>query len=163
MTMVAAEGLERSLREHPVFADMSEEHTEVVSGCAANEVFKTGHYIYREGEPADKFYLVRHGAVALEVHVPGFKPIIIATLHPGDLVGWSWLLPPYRTAFDARASQVTRVISIDAKCLRGKMDDDPALGYTLFKRMAPVIAERLASTRRQMIDLYGHPDPERPE
>jgi len=160
--MVMVEGLDRLLGEHPVFADMRSDHAELVRGCAANEVFKTGEYVYREGEQANKFYVIRHGAVALEVHVPGFKPIILETLHPGDLLGWSWLLPPYRTSFDARASQVTRLISIDAACLRGKMEEDPVLGYALYKRFAPLIAERLASARRQMIDLYGHPNPERP-
>lgn len=156
--MVQIEGLDRILREHPFFAGMDDAYRELVSGCAANEVFHEGAYIYREGDPADKFYLIRHGRVALEVHVPGKTPIIVETLKDDDLMGWSWLVPPYRTNFDARAQELTRLVSLDAACLRGKMEQDAALGYELHKRFAPVVAARLAAARRQLIDLYGHPD-----
>lgn len=155
--MVQIEGLDRYLHEHPFFAGMADAHLELVTGCAANEVVHANEYIYREGEPANKFYLIRHGRVALEVHVPGKSPIMVETLKKGDLLGWSWLVPPYRANFDARAVELTRVISLDAECLRGKMEGDSALGYDLHKRFAPVIADRLASARRQLIDLYGHP------
>ncbi|MGZ9033800.1 MAG: cyclic nucleotide-binding domain-containing protein, partial [Rhodospirillales bacterium] len=92
-----------------------------------------------------------------EVFVPGKAPIIVETLSGGDLMGWSWLVPPFRCSFDARAVELTRLISLDAACLRDKMEDDPVLGYELYKRFSPVIAARVAAARRQMIDLYGHP------
>jgi CRP-like cAMP-binding protein len=95
--------------------------------------------------------------VAIEVFVPGKAPIIVETLAAGDLMGWSWLVPPFRCAFDARAVELTRLISLDAACLRGKMEQDPVLGYELYKRFSPVIAARVAAARRQMIDMYGHP------
>ena len=155
--MVQIEGLDRVLREHPFFAGMNDAYRELVAGCAANEVFHAGDYVYREGDPADKFYLIRHGRVALEVHVPGKTPIIVETLKSDDLMGWSWLVPPYRASFDARAQELTRLVSLDAACLRGKMEKDAALGYELHKRFAPVVASRLAAARRQLIDLYGHP------
>lgn len=156
--MVQIEGLDRILREHSFFAGMDEAYQDLVAGCAANEVFHAGDYIYREGDPADKFYLIRHGQVALEVHVPGKTPIIVETLKGDDLMGWSWLVPPYRASFDARAQELSRLVSLDASCLRGKMEDDSALGYELHKRFAPVVAARLAAARRQLIDLYGHPE-----
>ncbi len=156
--MVRIEGLDRILREHSFFEGMDDAYRELVAGCAANEVFRAGAYIYREGEPADKFYLIRHGRVALEVHVPGKTPIIVETLKGDDLMGWSWLVPPYRANFDARAQELTRLVSLDAACLRGKMEKDSALGYELHKRFAPIVAARLAAARRQLIDLYGHPD-----
>lgn len=156
--MVQIEGLDRILSEHGFFAGMHDAYRELVAGCAANEVFPAGAYIYREGEPADKFYLIRHGRVALEVHVPGKTPIIVETLKGDDLMGWSWLVPPFRANFDARAQELTRLVSLDAACLRGKMEQDAALGYELHKRFAPVVAARLAAARRQLIDLYGHPD-----
>lgn len=156
--MVQIEGLDRILREHPFFAGMEDSYRELVAGCAANEVFHAGTYVYREGDPADKFYLIRHGRVALEVHVPGKDPIIVETLKGDDLMGWSWLVPPYRANFDARAQELVRLVSLDAACLRGKMEKDSALGYELHKRFAPIVAARLAAARRQMIDLYGHPD-----
>ncbi|HYN39568.1 MAG TPA: hypothetical protein VES39_09975, partial [Rhodospirillales bacterium] len=79
-------------------------------------------------------------------------------LRDGDPLGWSWLIPPYTTHFDARALELTRVICFDAACLRGKMEEDHAFGYELYKRMVPVMASRLAAARRQMIDVFGRPD-----
>jgi CRP-like cAMP-binding protein len=156
--MVEFEGLERVLREHPFFQGMPEAYRDLVSGCAGNAVFKEGEYVYREGDPADRFFLIRSGRVALEVHVPGRAPIIVETLHNGDLMNWSWLTPPYRAGFDARAVELTRMLALDAVCLRGKMEEDPVLGYELHKRFAPVVAARLAAARRQLIDMYGHPE-----
>lgn len=155
--MVVVEGLDAELREHPFFAGLDERYRALVAGCAANLVVPGGAYVYREGEAADKFYLIRVGKVAIEVFVPGKAPIIVETLGTGDLMGWSWLLPPFRCGFDARAIELTRLISLDAACLRGKMEEDPVLGYTLYKRFSPIIAERVAAARRQMIDMYGHP------
>lgn len=156
--MVQFEGLERILQEHSFFAGMDDTYRDLVAGCAANEVFHAGTYVYREGDPADKFYLIRHGSVALEVYVPGKSSIIVETLKGEDLMGWSWLLPPYRANFDARALELSRLVSIDAACLRGKMEQDSALGYELHKRFAPIVAARLAAARLQLIDLYGHPE-----
>ncbi len=119
--------------------------------------FQAGDYIYREGQPADKFYLIRHGRVGLETYIPGSAPIIVDTLREGDPLGWSWLIPPYRTHFDARAIELTRVICFDAACLRQKMDEDQSFGYDVYKRMTPVIAARLAAARRQMMDFYARP------
>lgn len=151
----------RVLQDHADFHDLTAEQKEMVAGCAALMVFHEGSYIYREGEPAQHFYLIRHGRVALEVHVPGRAPLIVDSLRAGEPLGWSWLIPPYRTHFDARALELTRVIGFDAECLRQKMEENPAFGYALHKRMAPVIAARLAAARRQIIDIYGRPDDRR--
>lgn len=155
--MVEIEGLDRILREHPFFVGMDPSYRDLVCGCAANEVIRGGDYVYREGDPANKFYLIRHGCVALEVHVPGRAPLVVDTLSDGDLMNWSWLVRPYRAHFDARAMTLSRLISLDADCLRGKMQEDPTLGYELHRRFAPVVAARLAAARRQLIDMYGHP------
>lgn len=155
--MVTVEGLDAVLREHPFFTEFDQRYRTLVAGCAANLVVPANGYVYREGEPADHFYLLRSGRVAIEVFVPGKAPIIVETLSGGDLMGWSWLVPPFRCSFDARAVELTRLISLDAACLRGKMEEDPVLGYELYKRFSPVIAARVAAARRQMIDMYGHP------
>jgi CRP-like cAMP-binding protein len=155
--MVQIEGLDRLLEEHPFFKGLDEAVRQVVAGCAANERYDAGAYVFREGEPADKFYLIRHGAVALELHTPGREPIVVDTVDDGEILGWSWIVPPYRWAFDARVVQLTRAVSLDAKCLRTKMEADPALGFELLKRVIPVMAQRLAHTRLQLIDMYGEP------
>lgn len=149
--------VEDALRTHPFFAGISAAHLTLASKCAVYNVFKAGEFIYREGQLADQFYLIRQGRVALEVHVPGRDSIMVDVLKEGDPLGWSWLLPPYRTSFDARALELTRVISLDTKALRSFMEENHSFGYELFKRVAPVIATRLASARRQLIDMYGKP------
>ena len=137
---------------------LDEETEHIIAECASLVVFHAGKFIYREEQPADRFYLIRHGRVALEVHSPGRENIIVDTLKPGDVLGWSWVVPPYRCNFDARAVELTRLISFDAACLRGKMEGDRALGYEMYKRMLPLVAARLAAARRQLLDIYGNPE-----
>jgi CRP-like cAMP-binding protein len=149
------EGLDRLLKEHPFFQDMDPEVCKIIAGCAANERFNAGDYIFREGGAADKFFFIRHGSVAVEVHVPGREPIIVETLQAGEILGWSWLIPPYKWRADARALQLVRVISLDAKCLREKYESDHSLGFELFRRFVPIIARRIEVGRLQLIDMYG--------
>jgi CRP/FNR family transcriptional regulator, cyclic AMP receptor protein len=147
--------VEELLGEVEALRPLSPEHRGTLAGCARNRVFAPGEQIMREGEPADAFYLVREGAVALETVVPGRGAITVETLHAGDLLGWSWLVPPYRTAFDARALGTAHLLDLDGACLRGKCEQDPALGYAVLKILAVVFAERLRDTRLRLLDLYG--------
>ena len=149
------ETLEPWLREHPFFRDLPPGDIQFLAGCAKNARFQAGQVIFREGEDADQFYLIRDGKVALEVLTPGRGSAPILTLGAGDVLGWSWLIPPYNWRFDARAIETTRAFALDGKCLRGKCDEDPRLGYELLKRIAATIAERLHATRLQMLDVYG--------
>jgi CRP-like cAMP-binding protein len=149
------EGLEQILKKHPFFAGFSAEHSQIVSGCARNHRFDAGQYLFRAGEPANEFFLIRHGKVALEIVAPGQPPIIFETLGEGEIVGASWLVPPYRWMFDARATELTRAIGIDAACLRGKCDADHHLGYEMMKRFLPILVKRLHATQLQILDVYG--------
>jgi CRP-like cAMP-binding protein len=151
------EGLERIVKEHPFFAGMGDEFGALVSGCATNARFDAGQYLFREGEPADKFFLVRHGRVALELAAPGRGALTFQTLAEGDIVGVSWLVPPYRWTDDARAIGLVRAIAIDAACLRRKCEADHDLGYEMMKRFVPVLVQRLEATRLQILDVYGAP------
>jgi len=144
------------LVEVPALEGVEAEHLELIAGCARNAAFHDGEYLEREGDPADTFHVIRHGAVALETYVPQRGALLIETLHEHDLVGWSWLVPPYRTEFDIRAVGAVATIAFDGACLRGKCADDPALGYELLTRFAQVIVRRLQSTRLRLIDVYGH-------
>jgi CRP/FNR family transcriptional regulator, cyclic AMP receptor protein len=143
------------LAEIPAFAGLHGAHLELIAGCAMNRVFATGEHLMREGEPAGDFYVLRSGDVALETYVPQRGALTIETLHDGDLVGWSWLVPPYRTMFDARALVQTHTVSFDGACLRRKIEDDHDLGYELLTRFTAVIVERLQATRLRLLDLYG--------
>ena len=147
--------IEQLLAEAKAFSGMSQEHLELIAGCAQNEVFEDGAYLIREGDAANSFYVVRLGRVALEIFVPERGAVTLETVEGGDLVGWSWLVPPYRVELDARAVGSVHVVAFDAACLRGKADDDAELGYELMRRFIPVIVERLQATRIRLLDLYG--------
>jgi CRP-like cAMP-binding protein len=147
--------MEMLVAEVPALEGLSGPQLELIAGCATNVHFDDGEYLFREGERADVFYAIRRGALALEIHVPAREPVIVETLHEGDLLGWSWLFPPYRWKFDARALEPASAISFDGACLRGKCDTDHELGYELMQRIAGVIIERLQATRLRLLDVYG--------
>ena len=149
------EGLERIVREHPFFAGLEEGFLKLVCGCAKNVRFDTGQYLFHEGEAADQFYLLRHGRVALALTAPGRGAVTFQTVPEGEVVGVSWLIPPYRWTYDAKALELTRAIAMDAACLRGKCEADHDLGYEMMKRFMPVLIQRLQATRLQMLDVYG--------
>lgn len=144
------------LSEHPLFDGLPPEAIELIAGCGKNVHFEEDVRIITENASADLFYVIRAGRVAIEVATPRRGHLVIETIGAGEVLGASWLLPPYRWAFDARAVESTRAVALDAACLRGKCDDDPVLGYELFKRFACVVRDRLQSTRLQLIDLYGN-------
>lgn len=147
--------LERYLIEHPLFRDLDPDYVSLLTECASNVRFAAGDMIFRQGQPADGCYLIRHGTVSLEVWSPTAKAITIQTFGPGEVLGWSWLFPPYRWHFDARARELVRALALDGKCLREKCDRDPKLGYTLMKRFSSLIHDRMQAARLQMIDIYG--------
>lgn len=155
--MGQVEGLDTLLKEHPFFRDFQPAALALLAGCARNERFEAGQWIMRQGDPAERFYIVRHGDVAVEVGVPAKGRIVLQTLHDGEILGWSWLVPPYRCSFDARALTLVRTVSLDATCLRRKMEENHELGYRLLQRFVPVMAERLTAARLQMQDLYAAP------
>jgi CRP/FNR family cyclic AMP-dependent transcriptional regulator len=149
------ETIESLLSKHEFLAGMSPAHLEFVAGCGSNVRYDAGEYIYREGEPADQFLLIRRGKVSLEIFVPGRGPLVIETIAEGDVLGWSWLFPPYRRRFDARALEVTRAISLDGACLRAKCEEDHDLGYDIVMRFSQVVIQRLQATRLRLTDMYG--------
>ena len=145
------------LAEQSVLRDLEPADIDLMAGCGHNEVFAAGTFLAREAETADRFYVVRQGKVALELHAPT-GPLLIETLGAGELVGWSWLFPPYRWTHDVEAIDQTRVTTIESACLRAKCDSDPAFGYRLMKRFAQVVVDRLQATRFRLLDLYGNTD-----
>lgn len=148
--------VDQLLAEAPSFEGMSSAHLELIAGCGHNEVFEPGDYLLREGDAADRFYVIRRGHVAMEIFVPQRGALTVETVGPGELLGWSWLTPPFRVHLDARALEETHALSFDAACLRGKCDEDAVLGYQLMRRFLPVVVERLQATRVRLLDVYGH-------
>jgi CRP-like cAMP-binding protein len=150
------QSLEPLLREHPFFRGLLPEDVAIINGCASNARFTDGAYLFREGEPAEQLFLIRDGAVALEVSAPGLGSVVVQTVHAGDVVGFSWLFPPHRWQFDARAVGAVRAFAFDGVCLRGKCERDPRLGFELMQRFAEIVTTRLQATRLQLLDVYGH-------
>lgn len=145
------EGLERIVREHSFFAGMKEDLTEMVAGCAKTVRFEPGDYLFHEGEVADQLYLLRSGRVVLEVDTDDGQ-VALQTVGESEIVGASWLVPPYRRGLSAKALELTRAIAIDAACLRGKCEDNHDLGYEMMKRFMPILIQRLRAARLQILD-----------
>jgi len=149
------ETLDRIIAEHPFFIGLDDGFTNLMVSCASNVRFKASTYILREGDAANTFYLIREGKVAVEVMAPQHRPIIVSTLSVGEILGWSWLLPPFQWKFHARAVDDVRAIALDGKCLRTKCEQNHDLGYEVLKRFAQIIEQRLEATRLQLLDVYA--------
>lgn len=149
------EPIESLLAESEFFKGLDPRFLRMITGCASQAQFAAGELIFREGDESSRFYVLRTGKVALVINVPGRGPVIIQTLQGGDLLSWSWIVAPYKKYFDARAVELTRAIAFDGDCVRRRCDDDPQLGYELFKRVAAVTGQRLHATRLQLLDLYA--------
>lgn len=149
------ETLERIIAEHPFFEGLDSCYSELLTGCASNVRFAAATYLFKEGEEANQFYLIRAGKVALEMFTPYSRPLTVETLEQGDVLGWSWLVPPYIWNFHARALQETRAIALDGKCLRAKCEQDHDLGYEVLKRFSQLMVRRLHATRYQLLDVYA--------
>jgi CRP-like cAMP-binding protein len=149
------ETLEPILAAHPFFKGLDPVYLKLVTGCASNARFDAGTTIFREGEDATQFYIVRQGKVALDVLAPGHGPVVVETVEEGEVLGWSWLFAPYMWRFNARAVEMTRTIALDGKCLRDKCENDPAFGYEMMKRVANVMQDRLSALTLQLMDVYA--------
>ncbi len=144
-----------SLHNHPFLKDMDQELISTLTSCASNVVFLEGRYLFHEGEDAKTFYLLRAGRVALEAGASERGQIRIQTLGPGEVLGWSWLIAPYRWHFDAYAVEQVHAFAIDATCLREKSETDWHFGYEMLRRFSEVLERRLEATRLQLLDVYG--------
>lgn len=147
--------LEPIISQHPFFQDLERIDLQLIVECAANVRFKAGEFLFHEGEAANQFYLIRHGRVALQTFIPQRGSTTFITVEAGEVLGWSWLCPPFRWYFDARAVVPTRAISFDGRCLRAKCDAEPQLGYILMQRVSRIIVQRLQAARLQLLDMYG--------
>jgi CRP-like cAMP-binding protein len=150
------ESLDRTLAQHPFLAGLDRRYARQLAGLASRKSFGAHQAIFYEGQPANELYLICKGKVALETAVLGCESIVIQALGPGEVLGWSWLLPPYQWHYSARAAEPADVVALDGEALRARCEEDHDLGYELMKRFALVIVQRLAATRAR---LLHYPDP----
>jgi CRP/FNR family transcriptional regulator, cyclic AMP receptor protein len=155
MSARASEGGAISLAEHEFFQGMDPDFLAELSEHAYERTFDTGTLLVRESDPAEEFFVIFSGKVALEIILPGRPRTTVQTVGANEVLGWSWLVPPQRWSLDARALKPTRVLGLAAPYLRRVLDERPADGYRFLLRLVPVIATRLENTRLQLLDLHG--------
>lgn len=148
------EDLSGILKNHPFIKDLDEAYVKQIVGCASNVVYKENEIIFREGDHAKKFYLIRQGKAALEINGREKGNVRILTVGPGQILGWSWIVSPYKWHFEAHALEEIRAIALDGECLRNKCEEDPKLGYEMLKRFSQILESRLQTTRMQLLDVY---------
>jgi CRP/FNR family cyclic AMP-dependent transcriptional regulator len=158
MTMPERQELEAQIAAHPFLIGIGAHHIRLLADCAMRSHFEAGHVIFREGEPANRFYLIEHGRVALESSTLG-EPVKIEEISDGDLLGWSWLFPPYAWHFTARALEDTTAIFFYGTILREYCEKDHSLGFELFKRMSAVMLRRLQAARQKLMSAQRAENP----
>ncbi len=142
----------KQIAVHPFLVGMNPHHLELLTRYATKKKFYSGEIIFRAGEPANGFYLIQTGTVALEGSVMEHGSIATDTVHVGEPLGWSWLFPPYRWHFDARAIEPTTAIFFPGDLLRQHYNEDLTLAHDLSQRICKVMAHRLQTTRRRFIE-----------
>ena len=152
----ANEPMKTRVALHAFLAGMSHELLALLTDCAMPVRFKKGQTIFREAETANRFYLIETGKVALESSDGPKNSVIIETIGAGDLLGWSWMFPPYVWHFTARAVEPTTAIFFYGTILREYCERDHSLGYELFKRITTVMLKRLQGARKKMLSLHAH-------
>ena len=137
---------------NPFFANLSPEHLDIFAGCATEAQFNADQIVFQEGEPANQFYLIESGRVAVEAHQPSDGTVLVQILGPGDMLGWSWLFPPFAWHFRARALEPTNAIVLNGAHLLIAAERNRDFGYELMKRVAQVVIHRLQATRKHLLD-----------
>ena len=147
-----ASTIEQDLAEHPFLHGLKPQHQQMLAESAIRTQYRAGDFIFQEGEPANRFYLIQSGRVALESHLRDEPPVAVQVLGAGEVLGWSWLFPPCHWNFDAHVLEPTAAVFFYGTRLRVQCELDHEFGYEMMKRMAQVVIQRLQSTRRQLLE-----------
>ena len=147
------------LAGQPFLAGLTGHQLDRLTPLTSRTMFHAGNRIFRQGTPADQFWLLTDGAVYLDSEVPGYDNFVLETLRPGAVLGWSWLFPPYRWHFGAVAVTTTHAITFNGALVRALCQQDPSFGYELTTRFLHVMGERLQNARARLEDCQrrlGH-------
>lgn len=155
-TQIESESMTSRIALHPFLAGMNRKQLALLTDCAMAVRFNKGQIIFQEGEPANRFYLIETGKVILESSGGRGDPVIIDTIGPGDLLGWSWMFSPYTWHFTARAVEPATAIFFYGTILREYCEKDHSLGYELLKRMTAVMSRRMQAARDRMLGVHNH-------
>jgi len=147
-----------TIKTHPFLGDLDEKNLALLAESAMPVEFGQGTVIFREGDPANRFYLILEGRVSLEADLKDENNVEIQIVGPGDVLGWSWLFPPYYWHFTARALEPVKAIFFYGTRLRECCDSNPELGFALMQRVARVLINRLQHVRRQLVSVASKPE-----
>jgi CRP-like cAMP-binding protein len=153
--MVDKSVLKELLAQHPIFKTLDADTTDALADHAREKTFKRGVLIFRQDADASHFYLIKGGEVSVEIPAIYGAPITMQTLHAGAILGWSWIFPPYKWHFDARATEACTLIEFDGTALRARCEEDPKIGYALVKHFAAFMMDRLNASRRKVMETYN--------
>ena len=145
------------LSTHAFFSGLSEGYVKLLSEFATEKHVDKGIVLFQQGRSADKFYLVRKGQVSVQVPALVGPPLELQLLGENQMLGWSWLIPPYRWNFLARAVEDSELIEFDGAAILARCEEDPKFGYELFKRFTALMSERIDSARQKMMDQWNPP------
>lgn len=149
------EDLGRMISEHPFCRGLEPAYVDLLTSYASNVRFDKGHHLFRQGGEATQFYLIREGKVCLEVVGSQCQFLTVETVQAGEILGWSWLVPPYRWRFGARALEPVHAIAVNGRCLRANCEKNSHLGFELLRRTVEIVGQRLEATRFRLVDLYS--------
>ncbi|MGW4740662.1 Crp/Fnr family transcriptional regulator [Nocardia xishanensis] len=138
-------------------AALSEDQLRTLARAGRDVAFPAGHRVIGEGLPADRCWLIRRGRILLDAQVPGRGGVVLQTLEGGDVLGWSWLVPPYRWHFGAVTAEPVEAIEFDARTLAELADRDPRFALALTLMLFEALLDRLQATRARLLDLYRNP------
>ncbi len=145
----------REIRQHAFFEGFPEALFKELRTCADQVPYGVDEFIYRQGDPAEAFFLILQGRIALELYGGHHGAMIVQTVGEGEILGWSWLFPPYRRHFDARAVTPVAAISLQAYCMREQAEHNHHLGHELYKRFSRAVVTSLQAARIQLLDVYS--------
>jgi CRP-like cAMP-binding protein len=146
-----------ALADHAFLRGMPAADVARLARAAVAVSMPAGHRLFDEGAPAEKCWLLTAGQVALDLHMPGRANLIVETLGPGDVLGFSWLSPPHQWQFGAEVVESAEAFELDGATVRTLCDSHPELGYELVLRFLAAAVQRLQATRIRLLDLYAAP------
>ena len=144
--------LATTIAEHRLFKDLAPRYLALLAEVAMFKEFAADELIFKEGDPANRFYVILDGEVALESARRDGSSVLLQTIGRDDVLGWSWLFPPYYWHFDARAAVPTKAIFFYGTWLRENCERDHDFGYEMMKRMSAIIIARLQATRKKLAE-----------
>jgi len=150
-----AGGIRRTLGDHAFFGGMDPRHLDTLARMAAWSGHPAHSWLAHTGDAPNWFHAIVDGRVGIEIDAPGRAPLIVATLHPGDVVGWSWFVDRQPWQFDVVALDDVRTVAIDVEDLLDACASSEGLRHELTTRLLRVVASRLHGTRMQLVDVYG--------